>query len=208
VIPAVYEETIAMKAKYVIPVVLLFFFLSASPISKGEIPGGGDQVLKSSEQASLTSTDREIWEMIDVLREFHLIKELELPEDRAKRLLEKMRFAKKIKQRYLFQRYQIETQLDALLDFPHPDQAQLNAALKELEVAKMQYYQLTMEADHELQMILSPEEQARYVLFQKNFNKKLKEIIVSIRQQRAKTAPKQNFLLRRQDGESVIREPH
>jgi len=146
--------------------------------------------------------------MIDILREMHLIKELALPEDRAKRLLEKMHYARKIKQRYLVQRDQIETKLDTLLEFPHPNQTQLDTVLQELEQAKVQYYQLTLIADHELRILLSPEEQAKYVLFQKNFNQKLKDMIVNIRQQRANPAPKQNFLLRRQDGESVIRDPH
>jgi len=196
-----------MKCTYFVLGVMLVFFFSVSPTSTGEIPEAGNQAPQSSEHASPLPTDREIWKLIDMLREIHLLKELALPEDRAKRLLEKMHSARKIKQRYLFQRDHIETKLDALLEFPNPNQTQLDTVLKELEQAKVHYYQLTLVADHELRMLLSPEEQAKYVLFQKNFNKKLQDMIASIRQQRANPAPKQNFLLRRQDGESVIREP-
>jgi len=176
-------------------------------VSKDKPKGTSDQVLIGSDQNLLTSTDREIREMLDTLRESYLIKELKLPEDRAKRVLGKMRHARKIKQRYLFDRYQIENKLDALLGLSAPEPTKITAVLKELEVAKMRYYQHATEADNELHMLLSPEEQAKYVLFQRNFNKKLKEVIASIRQHRAKAIPKQNFLLRRQDEESVIRQP-
>jgi hypothetical protein len=145
--------------------------------------------------------------MLNTLRELYFIKELELPEDRAKRILEKMRYARKMREQYLFQRYQIENTLDALLEFPAPDSTKITVVLKELDVAKRHYYQHVIKADNELRMLLSPEEQAKYVLFQRNFNKKLQEVIASIRQHSTKTAPKRNFLLRRQDEESVIRQP-
>jgi hypothetical protein len=197
-----------MKCKYLILVVIIFSFLVNPSANRGDMKRTGDQVPKDSDHDSLTSTDREIREMLDALREFHLIKELDLPEDRAKHIVEKIRYARRIKQSYLFQCYQIENKLDALLGFSDPDHSQINVVLKELDVVKKQYYQHIMEPDHELRMMLSPEERAKYVLFQRNFNKKLREVIASIRQQQATPTSKGNFLLRRQDTESVIRQPH
>ena len=197
-----------MKRKDVIPAALLVLFLTilSVPQIQGESPGAGPQTPPNSVLAASDSTDREIWNAIEALRETRLIKELALSADRAAQILEKIRTAKKIRQRYLLQRQQIETKLDALIEIPHPDQTGLSAALKELETVKAQSYQLALTADQELWTLLSPEEQAKYVLFQKNFNKQLKEIIAAIRQQRA-APPSQNLLLRRQDGESVIRDP-
>jgi hypothetical protein len=176
-------------------------------MSKGEIHEAGNQSRNNLNQDSLPTTDQEIRDMIDSLREVYLVRELKLSEDRANRILEKMRSARKIRQNYLFQRYRIEHELDALLEYPSPDQKRITAVLQELEVAKTQYYQWMMEADHELRTMLSLEEQAKYLLFQRNFNKKLREMIASIRQQSPKTPSKQNFLLRKQDDESVIRQP-
>jgi Spy/CpxP family protein refolding chaperone len=197
-----------MKCKYLILLVILMIPFIKTPLSYTEIQGVEDQVLKSLNQDPPPSTDQEIREMLDTLREIHLIKELNLPEDRANRLLEKIRYTRKIRQRYLFQRYQLENTLNALLEYPASDPTKITTVLQELEAAKMQYYQRVIDADNELRMILSPEEQAKYVLFQRNFNKKLKEVIASIRRQyRAKTTPRRNFLLRKQEGESVIRHP-
>jgi hypothetical protein len=179
-----------------------------APLSHAEIQGAEDQVLKNLNHDPPSSTDQEIRETLDTLWEFQLIKDLNLPEDRANRLLEKIRSARKIRQRYVFQRYRLENMLNALLEHPASDPTKITTVLHELETAKMQYYQGVIDTDRELRIILSPEEQAKYVLFQRNFNKKLKEVIVSIRRQyREKTTPRRHFLLRRQEGESVIRHP-
>lgn len=196
-----------MKRKYCILFIILLLLLAYSLITKGEPENIGNQTSQNSDQNSPISTDQEIWKVLGTLREFYLVKELKLPEDRAKLLLKKIHDAREIREKYLVRRYQIEKTLDILLAFPNPDQAKLDAVLQELEVAKMEYYQNIMEADHELRTMLSPEEQAKYVLFQRNFSKKLRTIIASIRQQSTKTPPQENFLLRKQEEESVIRQP-
>ena len=195
-----------MKRKYLILVVILLLPFTSTLAGKRGIQDTRDQS-QASKDNSLTTTDREIRELLDTLRELHLVKELQLPQDKAKLLLEKVRYARKVKQNYLVQRYQIEKKLDTLLELPNPDQAKIQKILQELEAAKMQYYQHIIQADQELRTMLSPEEQAKYVLFQRNFDKRLKEIIVSIRQHSTKIPPKRNFLLRKQDQESVIRSP-
>jgi len=172
-------------------------------------------VAGSSEQAeqpqtpapeTLSSTDQQIRELLYTIRAFRLIKELGLSEDRARQVLEKMHQARTLRQQYLVQRYQIENKLDALLEYPTPDREKIDAVLQELDTARQEYYQHIRETDHELRMILTPEEQARYILFQRKFNQKLREIIASIREQSTDTSsPGQNRLLRKQTDESVIR---
>lgn len=196
-----------MKCKYLILLVILMIPFIHAPLSHAERKRADDQALKRLDQELLTSTDREIREMLDTLRELYLIKELELSEERAKPIFENMRSVRKMREQYLFQRYQIEDTLNTLLNVPTPDPTKLTGVLQELEVAKKLYYQRVIKADNELRILLSPEEQAKYVLFQRNFNKKLQEVIASIRQHPEKTAPKRNFLLRRQEEESVIRQP-
>ena len=80
-----------MKCKYLILLVILMIPFIHASLSHAERKGTDDQALKTSEQDLLTSTDQEIREMLDTLRELYFIKELELPEDRAKRILEKVK---------------------------------------------------------------------------------------------------------------------
>jgi hypothetical protein len=53
---------------------------------------------------------------------------------------------------------------------------------------------------------LTTEERAKYVLFQRNFNQKLKEIIISIRQENINLPQQHNQILRKHPSESVIRQ--
>ncbi len=193
-----------MKHKYYILLIILFLSLTYPLI----IGGGSDSQTEtpSGSETSLPSKDMEIYEILETLRESHLIQELQLSEEKSQAVIEKMRSARKLRGKYLFRRYTIENELDALLDFPTPDQIKINNALRKLEIAKLQYYQQMMEADEELWKMLTPKERAKYVLFQRNFNKKLKDIITSIRKQSTKTTPQPNQILRRKNSESVIRQ--
>jgi Spy/CpxP family protein refolding chaperone len=177
-------------------VLLLFFFLPFSLAIAAEETATG-----------FPSKDIEIHELVETLRETHLIQELQLSEEKANAVIEKVRYARKLRKSYVLQRYVIENELDALLEYPASDQTKINNILQKLEIARLHYYQKLLENDEELRQLLTPEEQAKYVLFQRNFNKKLKEVIAKIHQQSSTRTTKQNRILRKQPVESVIRQP-
>jgi hypothetical protein len=196
-----------MKRIYWLVLLLLVCPLTPVLLSQGEIQQPAQGVTPPKQQGRASSAQA-LREMIYSLRATYLLKELKLPEERAKQVLENMQAVKELRQQYLFQRSRIEHELDVLLQYPTPDHTKLTVVLQELETTQTQYYQHVLDADRTLRTLLSPEEQAKYVLFQKNFNKTLQDMIVSIRQHSPRPPSKQNFLLRKQETESVIRQPH
>lgn len=179
------------------------------------IPAAGTEEIKStqeqagqrSEEEVTGALDQEIRHTIDTLREFYLIQELDLSADRAKDILKKMQETRQIRQAYLASRSDIEDQLETILGVSPPDQSKITELILELDAMHNQYYQDLLQTDKELRMMLSPEEQAKYVLFQKKFQQHLQDIVARIRQQRPQAPTPSNFLLRKQEQESVIRQP-
>lgn len=155
----------------------------------------------------MVTLDREIRQSIDTLREVSLMKALALPRERADLVLQKIQAVRVIRQQYLLQRTQLESTLEQALSIVSPEPRSIYQILQDLESVQKTYYQQMVAADQELRLLLSPEEQAKYVVFQKNFNKRLQEVILQIRQQRSQTSDNALFLLRKQAEESVIRQP-
>lgn len=181
-------------------ILLSLIFLSFSPVTASELPQS------SAAPDDPAILDQEIRQTIDALREIVLARELGLSQERTAVLLENMQIARQIRQAYLTQRTQLEHQLEQIITQSPPNQQQIHAILQTLENIKRQYYQQMGQADQDVQKLLSPEEQARYVVFQKNFSQRLQAVIVHIRQQRSPTSPASLHLLRQQPEESVIRQ--
>lgn len=200
-----------MKRKYRFRIVYISLLIicglfTVSPGADETSPPDTPSV-EPQEQAPKLSIDQEIRLTIDALREQQLLQVLDLPKERAQRLLSTLHDARRIRQAYQARRADIEYRLEALLHYPQPDHTKIRQALQELETAKTGYYQQILQTDQALWALLSPEEQAQYILFQRHFTQQLREIIVKIRQERIQSQDQFNFLLRRQDNESVIRRP-
>ena len=153
------------------------------------------------------SLDHEIRQTIDAVREYQLLQTLELSEERSQHLVETLHDARRIRQNYQSQRIAIEGKLELLLQVTQPDHNKIQHILQELKTVKSSYYQQILQADQTLWSLLSTEEQAKYILFQRHFTQQLHMMIAKIRQERSQTQNDSNFLLRRQNAESVIRQP-
>ena len=162
---------------------------------------------QSETESASASRSVNIHDAIEALRESRLVEALQLSEPRAQTVIQKMRQARAVKKEYLLQRYALENELDTLFDPAERDATKIAAILEQLEQAKAQYYQKLLQNDEELRHLLTQEEQARYVLFQREFNQKLKEVITKIRQQSVNQPQKPSEILRQEDAESVIRRP-
>ena len=162
---------------------------------------------QSETESASASRSVNIHDAIEALRESRLVEALQLSEPRAQTVIQKMRQARAVKKEYLLQRYALENELDNLFDPAERDATKIAAILEQLEQAKAQYYQKLLQNDEELRHLLTQEEQARYVLFQREFNQKLKEVITKIRQQSVNQPQKPSEILRQEDSESVIRRP-
>ncbi|GAK61197.1 hypothetical protein U27_01096 [Candidatus Vecturithrix granuli] len=197
-----------MKVKYFIIAVLGVFSLGVHVRGEGQLPDSTPLPIPIEEQQLLSSRDKEIHEMIEMLREIHLFQELRLSEEKAAAVIQKMRLMRELKRNYLGKRYSLENDLGELLTYTVVDQDKISTILQTLESVKHDYYQQILETDRELQDLLTPEERAKYVLFHRNFNQKLKEIILSIRKENINPPQNQNQILRKQPTESVIRQAH
>ena len=185
-----------MKWKYCVTWILLLGGLTfVLPISGEQTP----------QDKTLPQTSRDIYKVVEMLREEQVLRELKLDEKRTETLLKNIRTARQLKNSYRLQKYLIENELDALLNYSTPNQEDISAALQKLELTRFQYYQALLENEQELRQLLSPEEQACYLLFQRRFNKRLQELIVKIRQRNLKSKVPSNQILRQQPQESVIR---
>ena len=170
------------------------------------LPGSASQAVQQGEPSKSAVLDQKLRHTIETLREYYLIKELDLPTSRAEQLLTTLQDARQIRYSYRTHRAEIEQQLAELLEHAKPDQTQIRQALQALDAANTQYQNQILQADQQLWTLLSPEEQAKYILFQRHFNQQLQDIIARIRQQQIQSSSQTNFLLRRQDQESVIRQ--
>ena len=196
-----------MKVKYYIIVALIMFSFGVHVRSEGQLHDS-TPLPKPDEEQQLSSRDKEIHETIEMLREFHLFQELQLSEEKAAAVIEKMRLMRDLKRSYFGKRYSLENDLSVLLTYTVIDQDKISTILEALESVKHDYYQKILDTEKELQDLLTPEERAKYVLFHRNFNQKLKEIILSIREENINPPQKQNQILRKQSTESVIRQTH
>ncbi len=175
------------------------------------VSAAGETVIETpsfKEQTGLIESPRarEIYEKLETIRESLLMKELALPAEKISVVVEYLRQAKQLRNTYLIQRYAIEHQLDTLLDYSEPNQNAIREALKKLDEMKLQYNEGMLHAEQTLREILNPEEQAKYLLFQRNFNKRLQEVLANIRQRQIESPSKPTEVLRKQATESVIRQ--
>lgn len=163
--------------------------------------------LRQSEEAERVSAsqDLKIYDAVEAFWEARLVQEIPLSEEKARLVVEKMRTARNIRKGYNFRRYEIEKTLQQLLQAATPNQPDIVDSLQRLDALKTQYYQEMLNVEEDVHRTLSPEERAKYILFQRNFNKKLREVIANIRQQNLDPSQAPNLLLRKQMEESVIR---
>lgn len=197
-----------MKTKYYLIAFLVLFILAVNVRSENQFHQSTPLPKSDEEQQLLSSRDKEIHETIEMLREIHLLQELRLSEEKTSAIIEKMRVLRDLKRNYLGRRYSLENDLSVLLTDPVVDQGKISTILQILETIKHDYYQQILQKDKELQNLLTPEERAKYVLFHRTFNQKLKDIILSIREENINPPQKQNQILRKHPTESVIRQAH
>ena len=66
-----------------------------------------------------------------------------------------------------------------------PDEAQIQAAMERLSTAKAEVHRVESEELAEVRRLLTPTQQAKYVLFQQRFQKRLEGMIRKVREARA-----------------------
>ncbi len=199
-----------MKFTYwVTAIVVVCILWTSSGISSSQErdSAASGEVDAEQDQTTARVKEAEIHHVVETLREAYLLQELDLPEEKAHALLDSMRKTEEARSVYLARRYAIENELQDILARPGPDQTQIAKTLQLLETAQRHYHQQLIQTHDDLKDILTPEEQARYVLFQRNFNRRIRRLIMRIRQQNSQSTLPENQLLRRQDTESVIRQP-
>ncbi|GAK54567.1 hypothetical protein U14_05854 [Candidatus Moduliflexus flocculans] len=179
--------------------------MSVGVLSIAEEPDSSQ--LQTGSSATPFADSMSIQDAVETLREQYLIKELQLSESRSQTIVEKMRYMRKLKKDYQLQLNHFENELAALFSLSDHDDAKIVEILRKLKDAKSQYYQELLRRDEEFQQLLTPEEQVKYVLFQRAFNQQLKNAIFAIRKQQSQEPHKPSQILRNQDSESVIRQP-
>lgn len=76
-------------------------------------------------------------------------------------------------------------QLRKVSQGPKPDEVQIQAAMERLSTAKAEVHRVEAEELAEVRRLLTPTQQAKYVLFQQRFQKRLEGMIRKVREARA-----------------------
>ncbi len=123
-------------------------------------------------------------ELVETLRKVRLIEELKLSEEQSLKFFPKLNELREAKEKFEQDR---RTVLDELRDLLHKEkipQDQINAKIDKLFQIEEEFNKKENALKKELRKILSPEQQARLILFQLRFERELRDMIRGIRERR------------------------
>lgn len=134
-----------------------------------------------SQEGSARVKDEEIRRTLGLVRNLKLVKELSLPEDKANMVLEKLRRMDQLQSNFSQQRRGVVSQLEKIVNSSNPEQLELKAKLRELREIETNYVSEKERTKKEIYDLLTPQQRARYILFQQKFQNELRQVITDIR---------------------------
>lgn len=134
-----------------------------------------------SQEGSAGVKDEEIRRTLGLVRNLKLVKELSLPEDKANMVLEKLRRMDQLQSNFSQQRRGVVSQLEKIVNSSNPEQLELKAKLRELREIETNYVSEKERTKKEIYDLLTPQQRARYILFQQKFQNELRQVITDIR---------------------------
>lgn len=166
------------------PGILLFCLISAkalavegedSRLRRGASPEG---VIQGS---VVTSRGDELRRTLEQVRNIKLVKELNLPEEKATVVLGRLRRISELQNSYNQQRQSVVTQLQKIIGSSNPEQGTLQATLRELKDIETNYTNERERTRKEIYDVLTPQQRAQYILFQQKFQDELRQAITDVK---------------------------
>jgi Spy/CpxP family protein refolding chaperone len=123
-------------------------------------------------------------ELIETLRKVRLIEELKLTEEQSVKFFPKLNEIREAREKFDQERKALIDELRDLLGKEKKPADQINAKIDKLFQLEEEFNNKESGLKKELRKILSPEQQARFILFQLRFEREMREMIQDIRERR------------------------
>jgi Spy/CpxP family protein refolding chaperone len=118
--------------------------------------------------------------IVEKIRMWRLTQELDLSTEQAAVLFPKLNELRKIEKNYNEEKRQVLVELRGLLSRDASDIA-LTKVLSRYETLNRQKMEMQIEKTKEIMVILTPVQQARYLIFEDEFNREIREMIREVK---------------------------
>lgn len=167
----------------------------SQPPAEGRSRGPGSPVPWNDESPQTIEKRKKIRERIGLIRMWKLTEELDLTEEMGAKLFPLLRKYDEKWIKLQKERRDLMQQLRKALEDEATSDKELEGAMERVETNARAISDLLRQQRQELKGILSPRQQAKFILFQRRFQREIREIIAEARQRKGR--PRRNDLLRR-----------
>ena len=122
-------------------------------------------------------------EIIEKVRMYRLTQELDLTTDQAVKFFPKLNEIRKAEQKFFEERMEIIKELKELLKNNASDK-ELVKTIDRLKASQDEKQKAQAKIMDEMRDILSPQQQARFLVFQEEFEREIREVIKEVREHR------------------------
>jgi Spy/CpxP family protein refolding chaperone len=116
-------------------------------------------------------------EMVETIRIYKITEELDLSEDQSVRFFPKLKEMRTAHEEYIASRRRLSEQLEGYLKDPNKFAKDIKSLVSELEAVETKLREKETRIKKEIGNILTPEQQAKYMLFQQRFNREMREMV-------------------------------
>jgi len=172
-------------------VVAVSFILSVSfpcfsQPPRGGGPGGpGGMLFKGDESPPPLEKREEIRKRIELIRMWKLTEELDLTEETGAKLFPILHKYDEKRTELLRERHDIMNELRKALENVATSDEEIEAAMDKLDENALAASDLISQQRQDLKGVLSPRQQAKFVLFQREFHREIRKIIAEARHRRS-----------------------
>lgn len=116
-------------------------------------------------------------EMVETIRIYKMSEELNLSQDQSVKFFPKLKEMRLAKEEFNQTRFKIAEQMEKFLQDSDKFSKEIKALVAELEANELKLREKEARIKKEIGNILTPEQQAKFMLFQMQFNKEMREMV-------------------------------
>lgn len=172
-----------MKFKHIIPWAALGLILIFAVNAGAQPPGRyGQRSPKPGSEEMQAFESIKLWRMTQAL---------DLSEEQAAKIFPKLHALQKERRQFRQNYRRIMQELAALVRDPRGDENQIIKKIKELDKTEKTFRELERKNEEEIKALLTPIQQAKFILFKEKFERDLRQILREMREPKSPpTAPR------------------
>ena len=156
----------------------------SQPPREGKPGGPGGQAFEGDEPLPPFEKREEIRKRIELIRMWKLTEELDLTEETGAKLFPILHTFDEKRRELHKERHTIMNELRKALENVATSDEEIEAAMDKLDENALAVSDLLRQQRQELKGVLSPRQQAKFVLFQREFHREIRKIIAEAREKR------------------------